>query len=122
MCILQFDYVLSQETSSARLAQTLVHEAMHARLYKMGIAYDEALRARVEHLCVQAEVALAQRLPGGAELVAAATARLNRDAEFYTNAAFRVRGERALERMGWPGRVGAAVGRVLRWLEERRAA
>jgi hypothetical protein len=37
MCVLRFDYVVSPETSPARLALTLVHEATHARLDRIGL-------------------------------------------------------------------------------------
>jgi hypothetical protein len=52
MCVLQFDYVLSAKTSAAALAQTLAHEAMHARLHRLGFGYEEHERVRIERICV----------------------------------------------------------------------
>jgi hypothetical protein len=71
MYVLQFQYVVSPETSPARLALTIVHEAMHARLARLSIAYSEQLRARVERICIAAEIDLAGKLPGGESLAQA---------------------------------------------------
>lgn len=49
---------------NARVALTFVHEATHARLRRRGIGYPVELRARVERVCVRAELALAERIPG----------------------------------------------------------
>lgn len=56
------------ETSAPELiASTIVHEATHARLDRMGFGYEEAIRERVEHLCLRREVAFAKKVPGGIE-------------------------------------------------------
>lgn len=67
------------------LAMTLVHEAMHARLWSAGIGYPSKARARIEALCVGAEVRLARELPDGAALEAFALEKLNR--EWWTESA-----------------------------------
>ena len=46
----------------ARLASTIVHEAMHGRLYSLGISYNKQTRERVERLCVLREQQFARRL------------------------------------------------------------
>jgi hypothetical protein len=122
MCVLRFDYVVSPETSPAKLALTLVHEATHARLDRIGCSYAENDRARVERVCVQAEVALAERLTDGADLAENARARLEYGPEIFTDAAFKARGERALQELGSIGRLGSAIGRAMLWLDRRRAA
>lgn len=43
------------------LALTIVHEAMHARLWSRGIGYPAADRERIERICVRAELAFAER-------------------------------------------------------------
>jgi hypothetical protein len=49
--------------STEEVAFTIVHEATHARLWRMGIPYARALRDRIERLCVREEVVFAQTLP-----------------------------------------------------------
>ena len=50
------------------LAKTIVHEATHARLQRVGIGYPEAWRRRIERRCMLEEVAFLRRLPdAGAE-------------------------------------------------------
>jgi hypothetical protein len=51
------------DQSREEVALVIVHEATHARLWAMGIPYIHALRGRIEHTCVRAEVAFAQTLP-----------------------------------------------------------
>lgn len=51
-----------QKASDVDLALSIVHEATHARLLNAGIRYDQALRARVEGICVGQELAFAERL------------------------------------------------------------
>ena len=122
MCVLQFQYVVSPETSPARLALTIVHEAMHARLARSGIGYSEALRARVERMCIAAEIDFADRLPGGAPLAQAARQRLAFDAAYFTDSATQARSHELLKGLGWPGRIGSGIMRFLLWLDRRRAA
>jgi hypothetical protein len=49
--------------SIEEVAFTIVHEATHARFWKMGIPYAHTCRERIERLCVREEVAFAQTLP-----------------------------------------------------------
>jgi hypothetical protein len=122
MCVLRFDYVVSPDISPARLALTLAHEATHARLDRMGCTYAEKGRAEVERICVRAEIALAERLPDGRSLAENARARLEFGPEVFTDAAFKARGERALQELGWIGKLAGAIGRAMLWLDRRRAA
>jgi hypothetical protein len=122
MCVLRFEYVVSPDTSPARLALILVHEATHARLDRLGCTYAEKDRAEVERICVRAEIALAERLPDGAPLAENARGRLEFGPEMFTDAAFKARGERALKQLGWIGRLVGAIGRAMLWLDRRRAA
>lgn len=54
------------ETATPELiASSIVHEATHARLDRMGFGYDEAIRERVERLCLRRELAFAKKFPDG---------------------------------------------------------
>jgi hypothetical protein len=73
-CALGAQHLLKD--SDASVAMTLVHEATHARLHRAGIRYRPALRARIEAICVRAEVDFGQRLPNAEHLVAEAESAL----------------------------------------------
>ena len=45
------DDTTDSETSVEELACTLVHEAQHARLFRLGFEYEESLRGRIERIC-----------------------------------------------------------------------
>jgi hypothetical protein len=64
-CVLDERFVLAETTEPNLIAAVIVHEATHARLWRCGIGYDEALRARVEAICVRRELAFASRLADG---------------------------------------------------------
>lgn len=121
MCVLDFDYVAAAATTPEHVAQTLVHEGAHARLRRAGFGYGEAVRARVERVCVGQEAALARKLPGGAALVADAEARLEYPAGFFTNAAGRQRELAELPRLGRGARLAFWLARALGRLRRRGA-
>lgn len=54
---------LPQQTN-LQTALVIVHEATHARLERSGIAMTAANAARVEHICVKAQVTFVRRIPG----------------------------------------------------------
>jgi hypothetical protein len=111
ICLLQFDFVTRATTAPADIALTLVHEGMHARLTRKGFPYDEARRARIERLCVRAELIVARRIPGSDAAVRDAEARLKQPVEMWTDAAMREDNLRALERLGTLGRIGSWIAR-----------
>jgi hypothetical protein len=122
MCVLRFEYVMSPATSAARLALTLAHEAAHARLDRGGFGYEEDCRLRLERICVNEEIALAEKLPNASALAADARSRLSHGPEVFTDAAVRARADRALRSLWWAGRLGGAIGRAIAWFDRRRAA
>ena len=65
MCQLDENFVDSESTTPELLASAIVHEATHARLFRMGFGYDETVRASVEGICLRRELAFAARIPGG---------------------------------------------------------
>jgi hypothetical protein len=65
LCELEQRSVRDKGASPVRIACTLVHEAMHARLDRLGFGYAAGKeRARIEAACKRAERAFARRLPG----------------------------------------------------------
>ena len=64
VCRLRERYMLASDTTLAAIACTIVHEATHGRLFKLGIPYDEPIRHRIEQVCIRASLLTAQRLPG----------------------------------------------------------
>lgn len=75
------------------LAMLIVHESMHARLWRMGIGYPHDMRARIEALCVAQEVRLARALPNAEELIRIAEGKLQQ--EWWSEAKLKQRIDRA---------------------------
>jgi hypothetical protein len=67
-CVLDERYVADSAASVEQIASTIVHEATHARLERLGIRYKEELRARIEAICFRRELAFAVRLPDCSQL------------------------------------------------------
>lgn len=63
-CLLDERIVNSATTTVEWIASAIVHEATHARLEKLGVRYDEALRQRIERICVRRELDFARHLSG----------------------------------------------------------
>ena len=63
-CLLDERIVTSETTTVEWIASAIVHEATHARLEKLGIRYDEALRQRIERICARRELDFARHLSG----------------------------------------------------------
>jgi hypothetical protein len=61
-CLLD-ERVVASETVEW-IASAIVHEATHARLEKWGIRYDEAVRLRIERICIRRELDFARHLSG----------------------------------------------------------
>jgi hypothetical protein len=68
MCVLDLKFVADKQTSPAKLATVIVHEATHAHLFRCGIPYTETSRHRIETVCVAESAFFARRLPDGEEL------------------------------------------------------
>ncbi len=63
-CLLDERVVTSETTTVEWIASAIVHEATHARLEKRGIRYNEAVRLRIERICVRRELDFARHLSG----------------------------------------------------------
>jgi len=89
MCMLDAESVLGKHAGLVSLS--IAHEAMHARLNRFPYDTPER-RARIERVCVKAEIALAERVPGGQRSVASLRAQLAAiRPESYTEGAWRRR-------------------------------
>ena len=115
ICLLNLDTVLADGTSADRIALTLVHEGMHARLDRAGVKYGWDTRARIERLCIRAELVFASRLGNPTELIRDGERRLHHADDFWSAEAQRLRNRAALAELGLPGRLGYTLGRVLGW-------
>jgi tetratricopeptide (TPR) repeat protein len=106
-CELNPRFVLDAASSAELIAATIVHEATHARLWDCGFGYEEAVRARVENVCVRSELAFAAKLPSGQAVRARAEQKLAAPREFYSNVEVRERhvgnAVQALRDLGLPG-------------------
>jgi hypothetical protein len=87
MCELYINYVLRDETSADQVASTIVHEAQHARLHRLGIRYVHDQRARIEHACYRAERGFGLRLPEGQTVVGQAEAGMALDPQVFSDQA-----------------------------------
>jgi len=85
---MDFEFVKSEATSPLDLACALVHEGAHARLERLGIAYDEPRRARIEAVCYRSELALLRRVPDGERLMPEVHRQLERDPAEWSHAGF----------------------------------
>ena len=63
-CLLDERVVASETTTVEWIASAIVHEATHARLENWGIRYDEAVRRRIERICVRRELDFSRHLSG----------------------------------------------------------
>lgn len=97
-CALDPHHVKHQPIQATALI--LVHEATHARISRLGIRYDPDVRARIERICVNEEIAFAGKVENGAAYVAEARRAL--DQPWWSVDEERKREERQLRALGWP--------------------
>lgn len=71
-CMVELTFVVNRSFSLAQVAATILHEAMHARLYARGIATGRHESHRQERFCRQAEIEFGRLVPGGEPVVARA--------------------------------------------------
>lgn len=110
--------MLAPDTTVAAVACTVVHEATHARLFELGIPYDEPIRYRVELVCVKASLLTAQRLPGAHAEVDRCRRQLLIDPGYFSSEKFAERAINDLRADGLP----EWLIRILVWIRRTRAA
>jgi hypothetical protein len=90
-CALDERYVLNETMTLEQIASTIVHEATHARLEGWGIQYLEAMRTRIESICLRRELSFLAKLPDSAPLqdeIMRALAWCAGDPDFYSDKNF----------------------------------
>jgi hypothetical protein len=102
VCQLDEKFMLAPDTTAAAVACTIVHEATHGRLYKLGIPYDEPIRHRVEMVCIKAALLTAQRLPGAEAQVDRCRRQLTIDPGFFSKESFTQRAAEDMRTAGMP--------------------
>jgi hypothetical protein len=68
-CLVELTFVVNRSFSLAQVAATILHEAMHARLYARGIAVGAEESHRQERFCRRAEIEFGSVVPGGEPVV-----------------------------------------------------
>ena len=68
-CMVELTFVVNRTFSPAQVAATILHEAMHARLYARGIAVEAGESHRQERFCRRAEIEFGSLVPGGEPIV-----------------------------------------------------
>jgi hypothetical protein len=75
-CMVELTFTVNRDFTPAQIAATILHEAMHARLHRLGFPLEMADRARQERFCRRAEIEFGQAVPGGEPIVKRALAAL----------------------------------------------
>ena len=75
-CMVELTFTVNPDFTAAQIAATILHEAMHARLHRLGFPLDMAERARQERFCRRAEIEFGRAVPGGEPIVERAVAAL----------------------------------------------
>lgn len=111
------EYVYKPETTIEMIASTIVHEAQHARLFRLGIGYEEAIRYRVERLCFLAERLFGLRIPNGEQVINHANNQLNNNYDGrFSNEAKSEANFKVLEELGCP----MWIQKLLKWYIKRK--
>jgi hypothetical protein len=110
-CVIDERYALEETTSIANIASSLVHEAIHARLDRWGVAYIEDRRTRIEAICRRRELNFLTKLPESGRLreeVMRSLEWLTANDDYYSDASFRERRyEGGIEALRYLGNSGA---------------
>jgi hypothetical protein len=68
-CLVELTFLANPDFSEAQIAASIVHEAVHARLDRMGVRVRPDQHAREERLCRMAEVEFGLAVPNGRPVV-----------------------------------------------------
>lgn len=104
--VLAFSHI--QRAMPLSLAMTIVHEATHARIDRMGAI--ETDKEREERFCVAQEIVFARRVPGSERLIECAPRKL--ETEYWKQTGTREYQARRLKALGTP----PIMRRFLLWL------
>ena len=64
-CLVELTFTVNAGFSDAEVAATILHEAMHARLHRLGFPLEMEDRARQERFCRRAEIEFGRLVPNG---------------------------------------------------------
>ncbi len=111
-CMLELTFSVNPAFTDAQVAACVIHEAMHARLHRLGFPLDMTDRARQERFCRRAEIEFGLVVPDGGPVVERALAILQEadDAEVAPTVDPRVAAERIIQ-------ADLAALKVPAWLE-----
>jgi hypothetical protein len=76
-CLVELTFTVNPDFSDAEVAATILHEAMHARLHRLGFPLEMEDRARQERFCRRAEIEFGRLVPSGDRVIARANATLS---------------------------------------------
>ena len=65
VCITELTFLARTDITAATVASSIVHEGMHARVDRMGVAPESRDAAREERICRRAELDFGRALPAG---------------------------------------------------------
>lgn len=68
-CLVELTFTVNPDFSDAEVAATILHEAMHARLHRLGFPLEMEDRARQERFCRRAEIEFGLSVPHGERVV-----------------------------------------------------
>ncbi len=68
-CLVELTFTVNPDFSDAEVAATILHEAMHARLHRLGFPLEMEDRARQERFCRRAEIEFGLLVPNGERVV-----------------------------------------------------
>jgi hypothetical protein len=68
-CLVELTFAVNRSFSLGQVAATILHEAMHARLYARGIAVSADQSHRQERFCRRAEIEFGSLVPDGEPIV-----------------------------------------------------
>jgi hypothetical protein len=75
-CMVELTFTVNRDFTPTQVAATILHEAAHARLHRLGFSLDMGDRARQERFCRRAEIEFGQVAPDGGPVIERALATL----------------------------------------------
>jgi hypothetical protein len=76
ICLVELTFSVNPAFTPTQIAATILHEAMHARLHRLGFPLDMSDRVRQERFCRRAEIEFGQIAPDGRAVLDRALATL----------------------------------------------
>jgi hypothetical protein len=118
-CELYSEWLLDPETPPEAVAATLIHEAQHARLHRLGFGYPPEIRERIERLCHRAARNFARTVGNCEWLVDELTRQLARDPQIYSPAGRWEAKAAALDSISVPAWIKVPLKGYLQWRGRR---